>query len=55
MNTFVSPQLFLVSLLAGWLNPEQQKILEFLQEEVATLVTPFHVVFPVARVRMGTR
>ncbi len=33
MSTFVSPQLFLVSLLAGWLNQEQQKILEFLQEE----------------------
>ncbi len=33
MSTFVSPQLFLVSLLAGRLNPEQQKILEFLQEE----------------------
>ena len=33
MSPFVSPQLFLVSLLAGWLNQEQQKILEFLQEE----------------------
>ena len=33
MSTFVSPQIFLVSLLAGWLNQEQQKILEYLQEE----------------------
>ena len=32
MSTFVS-QIFLVSLLAGWLNQEQQKILEYLQEE----------------------
>ena len=29
MSTFVSPQIFLVSLLAGWLNQEQQKVLEF--------------------------
>ena len=27
-STFVAPQIFLVSLLAGWLNQEQQKILE---------------------------
>ena len=33
MSTFVSPQIFLVSLLAGWLNQEQQKLLEYLQEE----------------------
>ena len=33
MSTFVSPQIFLVSLLAGWLNQGQQKILEYLQEE----------------------
>ena len=33
MSTLVSPQIFLVSLLAGWLNQEQQKILEYLQEE----------------------
>ena len=33
MSTFVSPQIFLVSLLAGWLNREQQKVLEYLQEE----------------------
>ena len=33
MSTFVSPQNLLVSLLAGWLNQEQQKILEYLQEE----------------------
>ena len=33
MSTFVSPQIFLVLLLAGWLNQEQQKILEYLQEE----------------------
>ena len=33
MSTFVSPQIFLVSLLAGWLNQEQQKVLEYLQEE----------------------
>ena len=33
MSTFVSPQIFLVSLLAGWLNQERQKILEYLQEE----------------------
>lgn len=33
MSTFVSPQIFLVSLLAGWLNREQQKILDYLQEE----------------------
>ena len=33
MSTRVSPQIFLVSLLAGWLNQEQQKILKYLQEE----------------------
>ena len=33
MNTIVSPPIFLVCLLAGWLNREQQKILEYLQEE----------------------
>ncbi len=33
MNLFVSPHIFLVYLLAGWLNREQQKILEYLQEE----------------------
>ena len=33
MSTFVSPQIFLVSLLAGWLNQEQKKLLEYLQEE----------------------
>jgi len=33
MSIVVSPQIFLVSLLAGWLNQEQQKILEYLQEE----------------------
>ena len=33
MSTFVSPLIFLVSLLAGWLNQEQQKILEYLREE----------------------
>ena len=33
MSTFVSPQILLVSLLAGWLNQEQQKVLEYLQEE----------------------
>ena len=33
MSTFVSPPIFLVSLLAGWLNQEQQKFLEYLQEE----------------------
>ena len=31
MSTFVSPQIFLVSLLAGWLNQEQQKLLEYLR------------------------
>ena len=29
MSTFVSPQIFLISLLAGWLNQEQQKVLEY--------------------------
>ena len=33
MSPFVSPQIFLVSLLAGWLNQEQQQLLEYLQEE----------------------
>ncbi len=33
MSTIVSPHIFLVCLLAGWLNREQQKILEYLQEE----------------------
>jgi putative transposase len=33
MRTFVSPQIFLISLLAGWLNQEQQQIVEYLQEE----------------------
>ena len=33
MSPFVSPQIFLVLLLAGWLNQEQQKVLEYLQEE----------------------
>ena len=33
MNLFVSPHIFLVCLLAGWLNREQQEVLEYLQEE----------------------
>ena len=33
MSTRVSPQVFLVSLLAGWLNQEQQRVLDYLQEE----------------------
>ncbi len=33
MSTLVSPQIFLVSLLAGWLNQEQQRVLDYLQEE----------------------
>ena len=33
MSPFVSPQIFLVSLPAGWLNQKQQKVLEYLQEE----------------------
>ncbi len=33
VNRFLTPQILLVSLLAGWLNREQQKILEYLQEE----------------------
>ena len=33
MKSFVSPHIFLVCLLAGWVNREQQKILEYLQEE----------------------
>ena len=33
MSTRVSPQIFLVSLLAGWLNQEQQRVLDYLQEE----------------------
>ena len=33
MNPLVTPLIFLVSLLAGWLNREQQKILEYLREE----------------------
>jgi hypothetical protein len=28
MATFISPHIFLVCLLAGWLNREQKKILE---------------------------
>ncbi len=33
MNPLVSPQIFLVSLLAGRLNRKQQKFLEYLREE----------------------
>ena len=33
MSARVSPQIFLVSLLAGWLNQEQQRVLDYLQEE----------------------
>jgi len=33
MSTIVSPHIFLVCLLAGWLNREQKKILEYLQQE----------------------
>ncbi len=33
MSTRVSLQIFLVSLLAGWLNREQQRVLDYLQEE----------------------
>ncbi len=40
MNSFVSPRIFLVCLLAGWLNREQQKILEYLQEENRVLREP---------------
>ena len=37
MRTIVRPHIFLVCLLAGWLNREQQKILEYLQEENSIL------------------
>ena len=33
MNKLLTPQILLVSILAGWLNREQQKILEYLREE----------------------
>jgi hypothetical protein len=33
MSTHVSPQLFLVSLLAGWPNQEQRRIHDYLREE----------------------
>ncbi len=33
MSGSISPHMFLVSLLAGWLNREQQRILEYLLEE----------------------
>ena len=29
----MSPQILVVSLLAGWLNQEQQRVLDYLQEE----------------------
>ena len=33
VNRILTPQILLVSVLAGWLNREQQKIHEYLQEE----------------------
>ena len=33
MKRPVSPQLFLLSCLVGWLNREQHRVLEFLREE----------------------
>ena len=33
MKRPISPQLFLLSCLAGWLNREQQRVLEYLREE----------------------
>ncbi len=33
MSALLTPQILLTSLLAGWLNREQQKILEYLREE----------------------
>ena len=37
MSPFVLPPISLVSFLAGWLNQEQQKVLEYLQEEKRVL------------------
>jgi hypothetical protein len=33
MKPLISPQTFLLSWLAGWLNQEQQKVLDYLREE----------------------
>jgi hypothetical protein len=33
MKPPISPQIFLLSWLAGWLNQEQQKVLDYLREE----------------------
>jgi len=33
VNKILKPQILLVSVLAGWLNQEQQKMLEYLREE----------------------
>ncbi len=33
VNKILTPQILLVSVLAGWLNQEKQKILEYLREE----------------------
>jgi hypothetical protein len=32
VNKLLTPQILLVSVLAGWLNREQQKILEYLRQ-----------------------
>jgi putative transposase len=33
MKTALTPHLFIISALAGWLNREQQKVLDYLREE----------------------
>jgi hypothetical protein len=33
MKRPITPQLFLLSVLAGWLNREQQRVLDYLREE----------------------
>ncbi len=33
MKRPITPQLFLLSALAGWLNREQQRVLDYLREE----------------------
>jgi hypothetical protein len=47
MKPPISPQIFLLSWLAGWLNQEQQKVLDYLREENRVLREQLGPAYPV--------
>jgi hypothetical protein len=54
VKKILTPQILLVSVLAGWLNQEQQKILEYLSP-TATHRDPLFAPHEQARVLNGSR